>query len=365
MGFWLREANLTIGKKKYSASSFNFSFEVPFEATEELPVATITLTNLSAETRAGIKKDQKVILNAGYEGDVGCILVGNVVGLKHKQSATDWTTTVTVQPNADKVLKQRVNKTYKKNSKASVIVKDLLNIFGVEVGKFELEKDKTYSRGRVCKGKLINVLKEIVVNECGSRLITFPTGQLYIVKKKDSGKVVKLNDGSGLLRSDEEKVVFEVEKKQETGASGNDSEKYTPRSCLLNHRIGPNTLVSIQSDSLNGKFTVMKGSHKGNRSNSWVTTMELRLDSSAPQKAAIDTAKAKASSKTGTRKNVKFGDRGNAVKELQKALNEKGANIAVDGIFGQETRAAVIDFQKGHDLKPGGTVDSATWNEVL
>ena len=146
MGFWLREASVTIGKKTYYASCFNFTFEVPFEATEELPVATITMMNLSASTRGEIGKGMKVILNAGYEGDIGCILVGDVVGLKHKQSTTDWTTTITVQPNADKILKQRVNKTYKQNIKAKALVKDLLNIFGVEVGKFELANNRSYPR---------------------------------------------------------------------------------------------------------------------------------------------------------------------------------------------------------------------------
>lgn len=64
----------------------------------------MTVTNLSANTRANIKKNDPVILNAGYEGDVGCILIGKVVGLKHKQSNTDWTSTLTVQPCADEIL---------------------------------------------------------------------------------------------------------------------------------------------------------------------------------------------------------------------------------------------------------------------
>ena len=122
--------------------------------------------------------------------------------------------------------------------------------------------------------------------------------------------------------------------------------------------------MKIESDSLSGKFKVMRGSHKGNRTGNWVTEMELKVDASAEQAAAKATAKSTVS-KTGTRKNIKIGSRGATVKELQTALNNHGANIAVDGVFGQETRSAVIEFQKAHGLTANGTVDSKTWNEVL
>ena len=86
MSFWIRDATLVIGNNKYTLDGLNFSFEIPFEDSDEPPVATIKVMNLSANTRANIKKNDPVILNAGYQGDVGCILVGKVAGLKHKQA---------------------------------------------------------------------------------------------------------------------------------------------------------------------------------------------------------------------------------------------------------------------------------------
>lgn len=141
----------------------------------------------------------------------GCRGAG-VVGLKHKQSNTDWTTTITVQPCADEILGSLINKTYAENTKASAIVRDLLNIFGVEVAKCELSIDKSYPRGRVCRGKLKQVLTEIVVSECKSRFIIRATGQIYITKADDGiNNGVTLTTATGLLRSDEEKVVIPVE----------------------------------------------------------------------------------------------------------------------------------------------------------
>lgn len=278
MAFWIRAANLTIGKNKYSLERLTFKFDIPFEDSDEPPVATITVTNLSEKTRAGIKKNDPIILNAGYEGDVGCILIGKVVGLKHKQSNVDWTTTITVQPCADEILGSLINKTYAENMKASAIVRDLLNIFGVEVAKCELTEDKTYPRGRVCRGNLKQVLTEIVVNECKSRFIIRTTGQIYITKAADGiNNGVTLTTATGLLRSDEEKIAIPVETDLNSQKTGEDRDEDTiSRSCLLNYRIATAEVVKIQSSDLNGKFIVVKGKHTGGKTGDWKTSMEVR-----------------------------------------------------------------------------------------
>ena len=278
MAFWIREATLVIGNKKYTLGELDFKFSIPFDDSDEPPVATVTVTNLSANTRANIKKNDPVILNAGYEGDVGCILIGKVVGLKHKQSNTDWTSTLTVQPCADEILGKLINKTYVQNSKASAIVKDLLNIFSVEVSKCELTTDVSYPRGRVCRGNLKQVLTEIVVNECKSRFIIRTTGQIYITKADDGiDNGLTLTPANGLLRADEEKVQIPVETDLNSQTTGEDRDEDTiSRSCLLNYRVATAEVIKIQSADLNGRFIVVEGKHSGGRTSDWETSMELR-----------------------------------------------------------------------------------------
>lgn len=274
MALWIREATLVIGNNKYSLAGLDFSFEIPFEDSDEPPVATLKVTNLSPNTRANIKRNDPVILNAGYEGDVGCILIGKAVGLKHKQSNVDWTSTLTVQPCADEILGRLVNKTYSENITASAMVRDLLNIFGVEVAKCELTIDQIYPRGRVCRGNMKQVLTEIVVNECKSRFIIRATGQVYITRADDGINTgVVLTPATGLLRSDEEKVSIPLE----TDKTKEDDEDNTiSRSCLLNYRIATAEVVKVQSSDLNGRFLVVKGKHTGGRTGDWKTTMELK-----------------------------------------------------------------------------------------
>lgn len=43
---------------------------------------------------------------------------------------------------------------------------------------------------------------------------------------------------------------------------------------------------------------------------------------------------------------LKMGSRGEGVKTLQKALNDMSYDVTVDGIYGLETKEAVIKFQK-------------------
>jgi peptidoglycan hydrolase-like protein with peptidoglycan-binding domain len=54
-----------------------------------------------------------------------------------------------------------------------------------------------------------------------------------------------------------------------------------------------------------------------------------------------------------------------AVKAAQTQLNKYGANLVVDGIFGSGTRASVVSFQASRGLAQTGTVDLATWQELL
>ena len=279
MAFWIRAATLVIGSKKYTLGNMNFSFEVPFEDSDEPPVATVKVMNLSENTRAGIKKDDPVILNAGYEGDVGCILVGKVAGLKHKWSNVDWTTTITVQPCADEILGKMINKTYKENTTALVIVQDLLNIFGVEIGKCELSVNTSYPRGRVCRGNLKQVLTDIVVSECKSRFIIRTTGQVYITKADDGiNNGLTLTTATGLLRADEEKVAIAVETQSNSQKTGEarDDDDHVSRSCLLNYGVATAEVVKIQSSDLNGRFLVSKGKHVGGRTGDCKTSMELK-----------------------------------------------------------------------------------------
>lgn len=65
-------------------------------------------------------------------------------------------------------------------------------------------------------------------------------------------------------------------------------------------------------------------------------------------------------------KTLRRGDRGAAVKTLQKALNASDAEpgLTVDGLYGQLTKRAVEDYQRSAGLYDDGIVGRATWRAL-
>ena len=61
---------------------------------------------------------------------------------------------------------------------------------------------------------------------------------------------------------------------------------------------------------------------------------------------------------------LKYGSTGNDVKELQSNLNNRGYNLAVDGVFGKNTLNAVQDFQVQNKLQVDGIVGGNTWGSL-
>lgn len=62
--------------------------------------------------------------------------------------------------------------------------------------------------------------------------------------------------------------------------------------------------------------------------------------------------------------NVKKGDKGEGVKLVQQALKDAGYKVSVDGDFGNQTDAAVRQFQKKNNLTVDGVVGKITWGKL-
>lgn len=281
MAFFLRSATIQVGPLRYDMDDgFYFEFEVPFYDSDQLVTATFTINNLSATSRAGIQKSQVVILNAGYQDDMGVLFVGQVASVSHKQNGVDWQTKITATAALDQWIQTQVNKTYMAGATAQDIVRDLLNIFGLEIGIFELVEKVGYPRGRICSGKLKDVLTDIVVNECKSRLL-IRNNQIIINNPADGvTKGYLLTPDSGLLMSSDDSDTTATASQQTAGASAEEkkaAEKTWKRQCLLNYRLAPGDLVQIQSKDLNGKYIIVSGKHKGSPTGNWLTEIEFKL----------------------------------------------------------------------------------------
>jgi len=272
MELWMRSATLQIGPRRYSLDALDFSFEVPFTDSEELTQAKIEIRNLSESTRSAISKGDKVIINAGYEDDVGAIFVGQAGEPAHKEDKVDWITTIIATSALDEWLTSEVNKTYNKNIKAGAIVPDLLNLFGVEVGQMQLVNDVTYPRGKVCKGKLKDILTEITTSDCKSRFL-IKNGQVVINDPNNGdNRGYILSAATGLLKVDDEAVTTQPTTPQttkDTEDQKEDKSNVIKLEALMNYHIGPGDVVTVKSKKRNGRFLVKQGVYKGSRTGDW------------------------------------------------------------------------------------------------
>lgn len=269
MKFWRREATLQIGTKRYSLNDLDFSFKVSFEDTEKLTTLECTVKNLSPNSRKNIKKGDIIIINAGYEGDIGVIFAGEISAFQHSKSETDWNTKILAAVTVDRWLTAQVNKTYIAGYAKQILI-DLLNIFGLEVGEFALAYNKYYSRGKVCRGKLKDVIKDIVVNDCKSKF-TIKNQAIIITPTSGSENIVyTLTENSGLLASKTGKNELSTDE-----SSSSNEEETIKRECLLNYRIGAGDRVRIVDRELNGTYRIVRGTHEGSRSGSYKTTIEV------------------------------------------------------------------------------------------
>lgn len=62
---------------------------------------------------------------------------------------------------------------------------------------------------------------------------------------------------------------------------------------------------------------------------------------------------------------LKVGSKGDYVTILQSKLVQKGYRIKVDGIFGQNTKIALVDFQAQNNLVKDGICGAKTWQKLI
>lgn len=70
------------------------------------------------------------------------------------------------------------------------------------------------------------------------------------------------------------------------------------------------------------------------------------------------------SSSSSSQPKLRYGSRGSAVRTLQQGLNESGASLAVDGVFGSSTRSAVRSLQSAAGISVDGVVGPNTWKAL-
>jgi len=269
-----REIELTVGSKSFASDDFTIYFDVPFSDSEEPNIGEINIYNLKDSTINEIKKTSNVILNAGYEGDVGAILLGEVKKSFAEWDSVDKITTIDALDGSERWLSEPVKRTYKPGITAEQVLNDLLNATGLEIGAFSLPDNKVYHGGKTVNGRLSNAIASIV-RDCGAKTHV-NRGKIFIRPRSDGDSIgFVLNKERGLISSPTptEKEV-KTGGKDQNGMPIRETVKGWDVKCLLNHRITTDSILIIESKTANGTFRVESGVHKHD-GRDFVTEMEV------------------------------------------------------------------------------------------
>lgn len=253
-----RYAEINCAGMTINSEALDLEFTVPFDSDVEPNESEIRIFNLKKDTINRFKKNQKLVLNAGYRGDIGVVLSGYISKVKTERQGVDKVTTIYVLDSVPLDTKKTLNKAYKKNIKASHIIKDLLTLLKLDA-KVKLVKDKTYAKGYTIEGEIVTALSGLA-KDCG---VTF-----FMSKGKAYISPIHSGEQSKFVLSEESGLVGTPASFEEDSLSG-----YSVTS-LLQYRLATANAVTLESNVVKGKFYVYSGSHQWSGSG-FVTELDL------------------------------------------------------------------------------------------
>lgn len=268
---WGRKIQVTFGDRSATLDDFDISFLYKFTSGEEPNEIEVEIKNLTQTTiNSHIIKDKQLIVNAGYEGDVGNIAKGYIADTDTGWNYTDKDTQVIGFDSSEAYLNKWISKAYKENTLASEIIRDLCSQTGLAIGEISLVRDVQYLRGRSVNGKLRDIIKDVVINDC----LTNMQVRNGIILIRNIGQGLEtgfvLSAQTGLIGSPEPITNVDdsvpVDRRPE----------YNVR-CLLNYKIGPSSKIKIVSKTLNANAVVINGQHMGSKEGPFETHMEVKL----------------------------------------------------------------------------------------
>lgn len=241
-------------------NSMDIEFNLPFDNTSDQSVGEVVIWNMSGISFNRIHENDRVQITAGYHGDTGIIFDGHIFkattptmeGGDHKYILR------VVEGENYKKLKD-VSLTFGEGTRASTIIKRIVDASGIKLNVVSMREDHIYSEGFTVDGSPLDALSE-VASDTHSALY-YRRGQLtlrYMYDGNNTG-TWELNNGTGLISSPT------MERRDEDWVKSEDDDgqgryQYSAES-LLNYRITTAEYIHIHSTFVNITGSVISGEH--------------------------------------------------------------------------------------------------------
>ncbi|MGF9906966.1 phage protein [Brevibacillus porteri] len=257
-----RVVEVMVSNMSFSMDNYAIEGTVPFD-NDLLPnESEIKLWNLSRDTMSRIKRNDVLMINAGYRGDVGVILHGFVSAVQNRREGVDVITTIHVLDSEDLSKRKVTDKAYANGTLASYILKDMAKQLGLPIAQFQLNQDYQYNEGYTASGEVTEIISKVAA-DCGTSAF-INKGKMYIRNlRKGADDVFSLSVETGLVGSPEP---FEEEK----------FKGFHIRS-QLQYRITTASVIDVKSKDFSGRVHVRSGTHTFSRTGDFITKVEAIL----------------------------------------------------------------------------------------
>lgn len=254
-GVWGSQAKIICGGVTIKSDELDVEFDVEFDDDMEANEASITVYNLSDNTINQLKYHSQISIEAGFTGDTGVVFVGYIDKVSTTYSGADKITTLRCFD--DIANKQITEITYAAGTKASYILKDLLNRTGTPIGVFKMRRDWTYKDEQKISGSLtenIRTYSEV----CGV--------STYVRGGKIISRYIKEGDNINFTISEETGMIGSPSSYEEEITAEDYKETVKGWECdlLLQHRMAAGAICNLKSLVANGQYRVKSGSHTFN-----------------------------------------------------------------------------------------------------
>lgn len=246
-------AEIVSGGVTISSKTLDVEFVVPFDDDMEPNEAEIVVYNLSDNTIKQLKNGANITIEAGYKGDTGVLFSGFISKVKTVHEEADKVTTIYAM---DDIKEHTIESmAFAEGTKASAILKALIEKTGIPVAVFKVRRDHTYEDAQTVDGDLMENIKKYA-EVCGISVYV-SKGKIYARYIKDGDNLnFNVSADTGMIGSPSE---FNEEIKAEDYTDTIDGYKVE---MLLQHRLCAGAIVNLTSKAAKGTYRVCSGEHR-------------------------------------------------------------------------------------------------------
>lgn len=251
-GVWGSKAKITCGNTIIKSDDLDVEFDVSFDDDMEANEAEITVYNLSDNTINKLTRGAYITVEAGFDDDTGVIFRGYIDKPTTTYEGADKVTTLRCLDSISKRTLEEI--TYTSGTKASYILKDLLNRTGTPIAVFNMRRDWTYEDEQKVDGDLMECIKRYS-QVCGvSTFVKY--GKIY-------SRHIKQGDNIGFTLSEDTGLIGSPTAYEEELTAEDFKETITGWECqmLLQHRISAGVIINLKSLAAKGQYRVRSGRH--------------------------------------------------------------------------------------------------------